>query len=94
MIIVSQDKKELINFQNVIDVVITNEDELGYSISAGVIKKDDNYRTLGYYKTEERATKVLEELINKYLKYATISNVVGDVKEIYTIPRAYIMPEE
>lgn len=63
MIIESQDKTEIINFDNVININITDCEEDGYLISAGfVVGRDDNYRDLGYYKTEERAKKVLQEI--------------------------------
>ena len=63
MIIVSQDRNEFINFDNVINVNITNCEEEGFLISAGfIVGRDDNYRELGYYKTEERAKEVLQEI--------------------------------
>lgn len=63
MIIISQDKKELINFDNVINITITNCEEEGYLISAGfIVGRDDNYRDLGYYKTQERAEEILRQI--------------------------------
>lgn len=64
MIIVSQDKTEIINFDNVININITDCERDGYLISAGfVVGRDDNYRDLGYYQTEERAKEVLQEIV-------------------------------
>lgn len=64
MIIVSQDKKEIINFDNVMNINVMDCNEEGYLVSAGfIVGRDDNYRELGYYKTEERAKEVLNEII-------------------------------
>ena len=64
MIILSQDKKEIINFDNVMNIEITDCEEEGFGIFAGVIiGVDDNYRLLGYYKTEKRAKEVLVEIL-------------------------------
>ena len=75
MIIVSQDKRSIYNFEN-INCLMINE----YSLSDITDKKDykiisfDNtYRTsdtngdaLGTYKTEERAKEVLQEIIETH----------------------------
>ena len=64
MIIVNQKRDEFINFDNVINVSITYCEEDGYLISAGfIVGRDDNYRDLGYFKTEERAKEILQEII-------------------------------
>lgn len=63
MIIVSQDKDEFVNFDNIMNVCVTDCDEDGFGIFAGfIVGRDDNYRGLGYYKTEERAKEVLREI--------------------------------
>lgn len=96
MIIVSQNKDEFVNFENIMCVNVTDCQEDGFLIYAGFIAgRDDNYRELGYYKTEERAKEVLQEIVNKYGEYATISNISGnDIKGIYNIPKVYAMPKE
>ena len=67
MIIVNQDRTELVNFDNIMCINITNCEEDGYLLSAGfIVGRDDNYRELGYYKTEERAKNVLEEITIAY----------------------------
>ena len=67
MIILSQDKTEIINLGNVINVNISDCGEEGYLISAGfIVGRDDNYRDLGYYQTEERAKEVLQQLLREY----------------------------
>ena len=65
MIIVNQEKNEFVNFDNIMDICVTDCDEDGYGIFAGfIVGRDDNYRILGYYKTEERAKEILEEILN------------------------------
>lgn len=73
MIIVNQDKDEFINFENIMCVNITNCQEDGYLISAGfIVGRDDNYRELGYYQTEERAKEVLEGITRAYERAGNI----------------------
>lgn len=67
MIIVNQNKNEFVNFDNIMNVCVTDCDEDGFGIFAGfIVGRDDNYRGLGYYKTEERAKEVLKEITKKY----------------------------
>lgn len=77
MIIVSQDKDVIINFNNVGSIWINNpldNDNGEFSIEVSA----DMDECLGYYKTEERAKEVLQELI----EYIT------------GIHKRYEMPEE
>lgn len=70
MIIVSQDKTEIINFDNTLRVKLfindDDKDEQLYEIYAEVIAPGDNYILLGTYYTEERAKEVLQEIIQCY----------------------------
>lgn len=92
MIIISQWKDEILNFNNIVNIQVTKCcDGDDYLISAGSIsEKDDNYRDLGYYKTEERAKEILQEIVNEYKKYLVIMGGTG----VSNIPKAYIMPKE
>lgn len=79
MIIVSQDKKAIINFNNVNEIRVTKTNT--------IIMFDNTYRSsddcsdiLGTYKNEERAKEVLQEIIEKY----------EDCSSFY---RPYYMPE-
>ena len=88
MIIVSQDKTEIVNFENIEVLGIGNplENNNGkFAIIANAIT--DNQYILGVYETEERAKEVLQKIIelcknqvNKY-HYTNVLNV-------------YEMPEE
>lgn len=67
MIIVSQDKKELINFNNMENIEIDNPFENNdgkFTIEATSI--DTNSYFLGEYDTEERAKEVLQEIVETY----------------------------
>lgn len=91
MLIVSQDKETIINFENItrISIMPPQEEEYKYSISI------NSCLDLGYYKTKERAKEVLQEIVNKFKEYVTITNVAGnDIRGIYNIPKIYEMPKE
>ena len=92
MIVLSQDKDKIVNFDNVININIDDCGEEGYLISAGfIVGRDDNYRDLGYYKTEERAKEVLQEIISKYK--TTLYNSKTN-ETVVNIPKVYEMPKE
>ena len=70
MIIVSQDKTKIVNFDNLIQIYITQDEEE----TANFIRYesvDSLYEDLGEYKTEERAKEVLAEIIKSYRDYRT-----------------------
>lgn len=61
MIIVSQDKTKIVNFDNLIQIYITQDEEE----TANFIRYesvDSLYEDLGEYKTEERAKEVFQEI--------------------------------
>ena len=69
MIIVSQDKDKIINFDNVNEVFTT---ELGKILVVNNTHiTDDCLDVLGKYDTEERAKEVLQEIIKAYREYRT-----------------------
>lgn len=66
MIIVSQDKKMIINFENISGIVIRkNTNERVYQIQC---KSEDEKkcRIIGKYETEERAKEVLNDIVKFY----------------------------
>lgn len=70
MIIVSQDMDKIVNFDNLVQVYITqDEEEKANFIRCETI--DSLYDDLGKYKTEERAKEVLQEIIKSYRDYRT-----------------------
>lgn len=73
MIILSQNKMMLINFDNISGIVIrkNNEDNM-WQLQCKA--NEENKRILGKYKTEERAKEVLNDILECYenLKYYTM----------------------
>ena len=94
MIIVSQDKKAIVNFDNVssIDIYPPFDDTDKFEINAERVNGE--LIELGIYETEERAKEVLQEIIDKFMEYGQIQNLAGDIKQVCEIPKKYEMPEE
>lgn len=63
MIIVSQDKETIVNFENITRISIVPPVEEGYKCAIAI----NGCLDLGYYKTEERAKEVLQEIIRTYV---------------------------
>ena len=81
MIVVSQNKTEIINFDNVMNIEMTDCKEEGYLIAAGfIVGRDDNYRELGYYKTEARAKEIIKEIWTAYSNFNYFKNATADGK--------------
>ena len=83
MIIVSQDKGKIINFDNMTRVYI-NFDEGDDDVCIRTETVDSLYEDLGYYKTEERAKEVLQEIIDMY-KFNRCE-AVGQKNAVYKMP--------
>ena len=62
MIIISQDKEEIVNFDNIENIWINTDEEGRFTIEATA----DTNSTLGYYKKKERAKEVLKEIQSNY----------------------------
>ena len=76
MIIVSQDKKEIVNFDNIMNINFCGCKEDGYSISAGfIVGRDDNYRELGFYKTTNTVSKCWNYSTKIYEQNPIISTI-------------------
>ena len=90
MIIVSQDKTEIVNFDNIDTIWICSDEKGRYTIEATA----NTNATLGYYKTEERAKEVLQEIMRKYGEHAQIINPKTGIEGGYAIPKIYEMPKE
>lgn len=99
MIIVSQDKGKIINFDNMTRVYITF-DEGDDDVYIRTETVDSLYEDLGYYKTEERAKEVLQEIAQKYSSYlkleggpAILQGQMDIQPNVFNIPKVYEMPE-
>ncbi len=97
MIILSQNKKTIINFKNVtgitiieiIDEVDDTRKEKEFLIGADTNGAESQCFELGSYRTEERAKEILEDIINKLAE--TNSNSLN--KEHLIAEKIYLMPE-
>ena len=90
MIIVSQDKTKVVNFDNLIQIYITqDEEETAYFIRLETV--NCLYDDLGEYETEERAKEVLQEIISKYK--TTLYNSKTN-ETVVNVPKVYEMPEK
>lgn len=99
MIIMSQDKTEIINFNNIESIWICSDEEGIFTIEATA----DTNTSLGEYKTEERAKEILIGIMasyqaNKILEctYGSIAqNQIADkFLESGVLPFKYEMPKE
>ena len=68
MIIVSQKKETIVNFDNIVKIWLEKplDDDKDTEI---IVESDDIMETIGYYKTEERAKEVLKEIAEYYSKF-------------------------
>ena len=98
MIIVSQEKDELVNFDRIESIWINTEGEGRFTIEATA----DTNSTLGIYSTEERAKEVLEKIVTQKAIFEFFKNVpertqislAKGFKEDNTIFDTYEMPEK
>ena len=88
MIIVSQDKDNVINYDNIKSLWI-DDNVLDKTNTTFYINADDDF--LGEYKTEERAKEVLQEIVSKYK--ATLYNSKTN-ETVVNIPKVFEMPAE
>lgn len=95
MIIVSQDKTKIVNFDNLTQIYITqDEEETATFIRYETV--DSLYDDLGEYKTEERAKEVLKDIISRY-EVIELFKMNSSEKEGYTLSDytpIYEMPKE
>ena len=88
MLIVNQDRDKIVNFGNLTQVYITQDEEkIACFIRFETV--DSLYDDLGEYKTEERAKEVLQEIVSKYK--TTLYNSKTN-ETVVNIPKVYEMP--
>lgn len=97
MIIVSQDKMQIVNFENINNITV--EGLRIFSYSNNYNGKDETKAFLGEYKTIERAKKVLIEIGSAYTTMSLVNTRMFQPEEtVYgrdLIPCiAYEMPKE
>ena len=98
MIIVSQDKMEVYNFDEIFRLYVDNwsNEEFATEPNCFCIKAEkssDNMicAYLGEYETEERAKEVLQEIISKY-KITLYNSKTNET--VVNVPKVYEMPKE
>ena len=87
MIIVSQDEEKIVNFDNLTQVYIPqDEEETAYFIRFETV--DSLYDDLGKYDTEERAKEVLQEIITRYENWENMKmgQPSGICSPVYEMP--------
>ena len=90
MLIVNQDRDKIVNFGNLTQVYITQDEEkIACFIRFETV--DSLYDDLGEYKTKERAKEVLQEIISKYK--TTLYNSKTN-ETVLNIPKVFEMPKE
>ena len=105
MVIVSQDKKMLINFNSIVSVyVIKNyvSEEKGYKgYNIDFATNEEINFVLATYETEERAKEVLQKIAQTYSEYlkleggpAILQGQIDIQPNIFNIPKVFEMPKE
>lgn len=101
MVIISQDKTMILNFENIETIEIGNplENNDGkFKILCDTTS--DNQYTIAEYEKEKRAKGVLKEIVEKYSSYLELKGGVAFMQggmniqpNIFNIPKVYEMPE-
>ena len=88
MIIRSQDKKSIVNMDN-IDTIDIREN-LIRAFNGG----NDMGINIGKYSTEEKAIKVLDMIQDVYTQYGTLEDGLGNIHGVFNIPKCFQMPQD
>lgn len=101
MIILSQDKLQIVNFRTAKNIWIEEEEVEINQIEQIVYSIYIDGEIVGAYETKERAKEVLQEIISKYSSYLELQGGSAimqggmDVQpNIFNIPKVYEMPKE
>lgn len=87
MLIRSQGKKRLINFNQCEQIAV-------YNFKPGIYTVETRTALLGKYTSEEKAVKVLDMIQKVYGVYATLSSSISGISDIYNIPKMFQMPQD
>ena len=88
MVIVSQSKRMILNFNNILRLGISSLEDK--SIAIKMYESNDRVGiTIARYETAKRAQEVLQEIVNKYRQYNLDNN-----KAVTMLPKVYEMPKE
>jgi hypothetical protein len=89
MIIVNQDKDEIVNFNNMNNILIVDFDLKNNYFQRIQANTDGDCFILGDYKTEERAKEVLQEIIQSIENWENLKagQLSGICKFVYEMPK-------
>lgn len=93
MVIVSQDKSMIINFNNIVSIYVIKKyvsEEKGYKgYNINFTTNEEINFVLATYETEERAKEVLQEIVSKY-KVTLYNSKTNET--VVNVPKVYEMP--
>lgn len=89
MLIVSQNKDAIINFDNIANLVVIEN-----NIASICNVEETTGITIAEYKNEERAKEVLQEITQEFKKVARVDEQGKGKPRFYNIPKVYEMPEK
>jgi hypothetical protein len=89
MIIVSQDRNEIVNFNNMNNILIVDFNIKNNCFQRIQANTDRDYYVLGDYATEERAKEVLQEIIKSIENWENLKagQPSGICKFVYEMPK-------
>lgn len=90
MIIVNQNKSEIVNFDRINYIQVSKIDKKSKSVIE-INYADMDWKIIAEYKTEERAKEILQEIINAYLD-CNEQNYLAEFA--YVKNKVFEMPEE
>ena len=89
MIIVSQDKDVIINFDNIANLVVIEN-----NIVSICNVEETTGITIAEYKNEERAKEILQEIVGLYRRCQQVVGERGGIANFIYPPKVYEMPKE
>lgn len=93
MIIVSQDKYNVLNFSTTVNIGVEEISMLNDRIQMSA-QTNGNTIVLGKYINKERAKEVLQEIVDLYRKCQQVIGERGGVVNYIYPPKVYEMPKE
>lgn len=97
MIIRSQDKEIVINFNQVVYFRVgkrINKECDVVALYSPFSENDCGFVSLGEYSPKEKAIKVLDMICEEYVKYTSLEDVLGGVHGIHILPKCFQMPQD
>lgn len=90
MLIVNQEKTEIVNLNNITRISIVQPVEEGYKYAIAI----NGCLDLGYYETKEKAKEILVEIAREFKRVLRTENRGTGQQRFYDVPKVYYMPKE